>query len=33
MRHHIHALIHRLCIDHTTVYCAVCGWWSAPHCH
>lgn len=33
MRRHIHALIHRLGIAHTTVYCEICGWWYPPHSH
>jgi hypothetical protein len=30
MRHHIHALIHRLCANPT--YCSNCGWWTKPGC-
>lgn len=33
MRHHIHALIHRLCNATVTTYCPTCGWWYPPHTH
>lgn len=33
MRRHIHALLRELGVDHTTVYCAICGWWTQPHTH